>query len=373
MGADKKLIVVSAVALRSGGPLTIVRNVLDYLDSHLSRKYRIKALVYSADVYSAQNSGVEIIVVKGGDNYVSRLKLEYLTFRKWSLEWEPYLWLSLHDMSPRVFAERQAVYCHNPSPFYRPSVKAAFHSPTVTMFSLFYKYLYRINIGRNDFVVVQQDWLRSAFKKMFPIKGNIIVAYPDQPSSNAPVSVQRKKVSSDTVFIYPAYPRIFKNHEVLLRAFRQLLKNGQAPNARLLLTIDGTENKYSEDLVARFGNLKNVDFMGLMPHQKVLELMDKADCLLFPSKLETWGLPITEAKTIGLPIMAADLPYTHETISNYDQVRFFSPDDYQELARLIAGYCKKEKTFFPHLQQEPAPLFTKSWEQLFNYMLEKTV
>jgi glycosyltransferase involved in cell wall biosynthesis len=373
MGTDKKLIVVSAIALRSGGPLTIVREVLTYLDLNLTSVYRVKALVYSKETYLPRNPGMEITVVEGGEKYLTRLKFEYFTFRRWSMEWEPFLWISLHDISPRVVATRQAVYCHNPSPFYRPSLQAAIHSPTVTMFSLFYKYLYRINISRNDFVIVQQGWLRTAFEKMFTIKGEIIVAYPEQPRQGKSKISNNSKEKGERIFIYPAYPRVFKNHEVLLRTFRYLEDTGNASNARLVLTIDGSENKYSKDLVRRFGDLQNVDFVGLLPHEEVMKRLVMADCLLFPSKLETWGLPITEAKAIYLPIIVADLPYSHETVSNYEKVRFFRADDHKELAGLVLRFCQGQEIFEAHVQPEIKPPFTKSWEELFAHLLEDEI
>lgn len=372
MGVDKPLIVVSGIALRSGGPLTIIKDVLNYLETNELHTYRVKALVHSKDVFTPKHQDLEIITVEGGESYLKRLKLEYITFHKWSKQWQPYLWLSLHDISPRVIAKRQAVYCHNPSPFYQASIKSAFYSPAVTLFSFFYKYLYRFNIKSNDFVIVQQQWLRKAFEKMFPIQGKTVVAYAGGPSDSISKRVRCQSNTSQFNFFYPAFPRIFKNHEVLLKAFESLSKSGLASSAQLIVTIDGSENKYSAELVKRFKHLSNVDFIGLRPHDEIMGLMKSADALLFPSKLETWGLPISEAKAVGLPMIVADLPYAHETVSDYDAIRFFNPDDHEELAGLINDFCSGEEIFEDHTFLEPAQPFTESWKQLFTYLLETT-
>lgn len=371
MGENKKVIVVSAIALRSGGPLTIVQEALEYLDNNLTTHYQVKALVSSESVYQPKNKGMDIIPVKNGERYLTRLMFEYITFKKWSKQWQPELWLSLHDISPRVHAKKQAVYCHNPSPFYKASLKDLRYSPTVFIFSLFYKYFYRLNISSNSFIVVQQSWIRTAFKRMFPISGDVVVAYPEQPP---PLNPQRFTSNSSragiTVFVYPAFPRIFKNHEVLLRAFELIERSEAASSARLVLTIDGSENTYSADLVKRYGHLDNVEFVGLLPRSEVMDLMAASDCLLFPSKLETWGLPISEAKSVNLPMLVADLPYAHETVSNYDAVRFFGPDDYEGLSSLITDFCEGRPVTRRHEYPDPAPPFTKSWEDLFTYLLE---
>jgi len=59
----------------------------------------------------------------------------------------------------------------------------------------------------------------------------------------------------------------------------------------------------------------------------------KVKCVIFPSKLETWGLPITEAKELKKPLILSDLSYAHETLGNYEKVLFFNPDSAQELAK----------------------------------------
>lgn len=49
---------------------------------------------------------------------------------------------------------------------------------------------------------------------------------------------------------------------------------------------------------------------------------------LFPIETrETWGLPLSEAKTYKKWIFAADLPYAHEVLYNYSKTRYFPFDD----------------------------------------------
>lgn len=104
---------------------------------------------------------------------------EYIGFNKVSKSLKPKLWLSLHDMSPIVTAERKAVYCHNSTPFYHVKLNQIRYSYKLYLFSVFYKYIYRINIKSNTYVIVQQQWLRNAFAEMYKLdKHKIIVSYP---------------------------------------------------------------------------------------------------------------------------------------------------------------------------------------------------
>lgn len=44
----------------------------------------------------------------------------------------------------------------------------------------------------------------------------------------------------------------------------------------------------------------------------VAAMYSAADALVFPSLTESYGLPLVEAMTIGMPIVAADRPYARE-------------------------------------------------------------
>ena len=55
---------------------------------------------------------------KAKKSWLIRCWYEYYYFNKLSKQLKPYLWLSLHDMTPNVESERLAVYCHNPTPFF---------------------------------------------------------------------------------------------------------------------------------------------------------------------------------------------------------------------------------------------------------------
>lgn len=66
-------------------------------------------------------------------------------------------------------------------------------------FSLFYRYLYQINIHKNDFIVVQQNWLMEAFSNMYSLdKKKIIVAVP----RSANVQIKHKEKRKQLVFVH---------------------------------------------------------------------------------------------------------------------------------------------------------------------------
>jgi glycosyltransferase involved in cell wall biosynthesis len=93
------------------------------------------------------------------------------------------------------------------------------------------------------------------------------------------------------------------------------------------------------------------------------------DALLFPSLLETWGLPLTEAKARGIPILAADLPYARETVGTCSAVRFFDPHNPQGLAELLIELSLGRSQFEAVQRSEPEEPFADGWRALLKILL----
>jgi len=365
----KKIIVISAINIRSAGPLSILHDLLNYLDANLATSYKIIALVHSKSITPNTKNINYIEFPKSITSYLYRLYYEYFYFHKLSKELNPYLWLSLHDMTPRVNASIQAVYCHNPTPFYNLTKKNFLLDKNITLMSFLYKFIYQINIHQNNFIIVQQNWMKNEFKKMFGIK-NIIVA---NPNINISIPTDIKRTQNDKkVFFYPSFPRAFKNFEVICEAVSKLDKKYN-DKFEVLITIYGNENKYAQMIHKKYKDVKNIKFIGLKTRKKVFEIYAQSDCLIFPSKLETWGLPISEYKLFNKPIMAADLPYAHETVGNYNKVNFFKPNDVKMLARYIVAFLENNLIFVKHEAPKKSRLRAESWSELCNILLNTGV
>jgi glycosyltransferase involved in cell wall biosynthesis len=140
----------------------------------------------------------------------------------------------------------------------------------------------------------------------------------------------------------------------------------------LWLTFDGSENRYSAWLRRRFGALQRVKFLGMLKRDEVFELYEQADCLVFPSRLETWGMPISEFKAFHKPMLLADLPYAHETVGGYDQVAFFAPTDALLLADKMRAAVKGRAIFGQVPAPKIEPPYCKSWRELFGMLLSNS-
>jgi glycosyltransferase involved in cell wall biosynthesis len=366
VGKDLKKIVVSAVNFTEGGPLSILKECLEYLSSDLAGSYEIIVLVNDERLFNYKNIKFYSFP-RAKKSWLLRLYYEYIYFLSFSKKLKPFLWLSLHDITPNVKADIRAVYCHNPSPFYKLSFKDAFLAPKFALFNLLYRYLYSLNIKMNNFVIVQQDCLRNKFRRLTKM-GQIIVAHPQTVLGVSSEKQVYPALESSTTFFYPAFPRVFKNFEVICKASEILLKEGVC-NFQVKFTISGDENRYSRHIFNSFRHIKNIKFLGIQSRDAVFDLYNSANCAIFPSKLETWGLPITEFKKYNKPILLADLPYAHETLGVYDKAIFFHPDNHEQLADAMKGLINRTAVFEKtEANAIPYP-FAQNWKELFDILL----
>lgn len=369
----KKNIIISGVNFSEGGPLTVMRSVLDFLDtSPFIGDYNIIALVHSKKLYGNLKN-IELLEYPNIKSaWKNRIKFEYFECKSLSRKLNSYLWLSLHDITPNVISEKRAVYCHNASPFYKGKLFNFLCNPKRFLYTKFYKELYRINIHKNDYVIVQQKWIKDRFLKFFNLKNEkVIVALPNQESERT--ESLNKNFSNikldDFLFFYPAFPREFKNFEIICKAV-EVLKTKVNQKFKVTLTIDGSENSYSKNIVDRFSKNKEIEFVGLLSKDRVDDNYARADCLIFPSKLETWGLPISEFKKYQKPMLVADLPYAYETVGNYSKVHYFDEVNEQKLAESMLAVMNGSIEYTNKGDIKYEDPICRNWDELFKLLLK---
>ncbi len=360
-------IVVSAVNLRKGGTLTVLQDCLRYLSGR--KDLHVTALVHKREL--CDFPGIHYVEIPWSlGSWVKRLWCEYVTMRRLSKTLpETDLWFSLHDTTPRVKARRQAVYCHTSFPFMKIRWQDFRMDAKIPLFALLTQYAYRAFSRRNAFLVVQSVWMREALSRLIGFdKKRMVVA----PPSFRPMEIPGRtgKELGMTTFFYPSTPDCHKNFEVLCEAARLLEQRIGKGRFRVVITVRGDENRYARWLQKHWGNVDSVEFRGLLSREVLAKAYGEATCLVFPSRAETWGLPISEFLPTGKPMILADLPYAHETSAGASQVAFFPVMDAAALSDRMQEVTEGTlSSFGPVEAVEIAPPCAQDWEALFNLLL----
>lgn len=341
--SERRTIVVSGVNLRKGGTLTILRQCLDYLSKNAASDCRIVALVHRRDL--CDYPGIEYIEMPWCiRSWAHRLWAEYVTMHGISKRLaaqdgrKVWLWLSMHDTTPRVEAERQEVYCHTSFPFLKLKAHDWLMDPKIPLFACLTRWSYRINVHRNDSLIVQQNWFADALSRKIGYPRSQIRVI--RPVSVPPPAMEDAVAKSELpTFYFASTADCHKNFETLCEAARLLQEEVGEGRFKVLMTVKGDENRYARWLYKHWGNVSSLDFHGFQSKADLWRTYASSFCFVFPSRVETWGLPISEYASVNPDgrLLLADLPYAHETSEGAKNVRFFPATDPVALKQLMAA------------------------------------
>lgn len=133
-------------------------------------------------------------------------------------------------------------------------------------------------------------------------------------------------------FVYVASGEPHKNHRRLVEAWCLLAAENHYPS--LLLTLDKSRfaalREWIEEQTGQFGlKIDNVD---KLDNGKLGEFYSEAAALIFPSTLESFGLPLVEARSQGLAVLASELDYVRDVL---DPDQSFDPQSSTSIARAV--------------------------------------
>ena len=146
--------------------------------------------------------------------------------------------------------------------------------------------------------------------------------------------------------LYPAKPWPHKNHERLFEAFA--LVRRERPELRLVLTGSG-----------RFPPLpEGAETRGYVSRAEVIDLMQRASALVFPSLYEGFGLPPLEAMACGCPVACSNVASLPEVVG--DAARLFDPRDARPIADGILDVLREPA---PWVERGLARAERFSWDE----------
>lgn len=358
-------IVISAVNIRKGGTLTILRDCLRYLSSRSD--FRVTALVHRRDL--CDFPGIHYVELPWSvRSWLHRIWCEYVVMPRLSRKMQDIdLWFSLHDTTPAVKAQRQVAYCHNSFFSLHTRLRDWYMNPKIPLFALLTKALYKVNVRRNKYLVVQQEWMRRSLSEMLHFPSNRIILSP--PSFMARHFEDLSQKEEVPIFFYPCGPDCHKNVETACEATKLLEKQEGRQRFKLVLTLSGSENRYARWLKNRYSHVSSIDFHGYMNQEELYQYYARAASLVFCSRVETWGLPISEFKPSGKPMILPDMPYARETAAGAASVCYYPCMSVPGLVSAIRSVLHHGEGFGPVPQKSCKAPVAPSWEEVFDLLL----
>ena len=326
-------ILVLDVAASESGALSILRQY--YADFLKDPENRYILCVSGVELESKGNVTVlKYPWVKR--SWLHRLWFEFRELRKLEKTYQPDRALSLQNV---LFTNRKCqkwIYLHQTLPYVAIRFKLR-ENPKLWVYQNVIGKLINASLRRADKVIVQTKWMKEACvraAKIPPERVEIV-----SPAINAAdVIPYRAKGERVERLFYPATALEYKNHMTLLKAIQIIKDQGDLPDLSLSLTVSGKENPLAEQLRAFSDeNRLPVEFLGQLPRSEVMRLYAEST-LIFPSYIESFGLPLLEARTSNAPILASDCPFSREILEGYADAAFFDPFDARNCADAITDF-----------------------------------
>lgn len=321
-----KTIIVNNPAAKEGGALTIlckfIENIIKFNCKH---KFYIFVALDELKRYEKEN--IKIIVI-GKQNCIKRIYWDNYGLKNYleTNRIKPDIFLSLQNTGVNLDKKiYQILYYHQSIPLY--NIQWSLFKKKEQVY-WFYKNIYpfftRQYIRRINKIIVQTSWIKEEFSKKFKYSKNNI--YLMTPPIELPNIKEVKTISKNKFRIfYPASPLIYKNHKLIIEAI--IFLNSKIPKledkVECVFTFSEHENEYLYSLVVENKLDKLIKFIGKIEYKKVLEYYKSSDLLVFPSYIETLGLPLIEAQHFNLRILAINLPYSREVLKKYKKVIYF--------------------------------------------------
>ena len=221
-----------------------------------------------------------------------------------------------------------------------------------------------MSVSSNTTYFVQKKFIQKEFSKKFNVNiEDVYVEFPDIEKIDANKISSLNKNEGETWFVYPATPLLYKKHITLVEALHILKqKNPElAETIKVHLTLKKGIMPDLEREIQRYNLSENFIFHGVIPHDDLLRIYKSSDGLLFPSVIETLGLPLLEAASFGLPIVVSKLGYSEAVIGNYKGTYFVESGNIDQWYNAIINIVQNKKKY-EHLVQNDY----SSWNELFS-------
>lgn len=365
---DKKVIFLNNPAATCGGALTILKQYISEVAKNLEKNV-ITYVFCTVDLSEYECENVKIIKDIKAKRGTERIVWDLYGLKKWSKEnrIKPDLLVSLQNTAIKGFQKvPQIVYLHQSIPYYT-NIKWDIRKKEQRVY-WFYRHIYKLIVGmslKNNYVVVQTNWMKDAVINSHNINSNKVLVV--KPTVNLKSSEIIDLNIDKNMLFYPASNQFYKNHITLIKALNIIVNEKKLVDIKLYLTIDNISmlNDECKENIRRFNLENNIVFLGHLKTEELISYYLKSNIVLFPSYIETVGLPLIEAKNLNKKIVVANLEYSKEVLSKYINVKFIEYKDYRKWANEILEFMRKKELDYKSVIEGDET----SWKKLKEFIM----
>ena len=339
-------ILVIDVAAEYAGALTILKDFIKEASNHRDIEWTI---LVSQNGLALNIPNIKIVSFPWTKrSWIHRLYFETIYLKK-IVDYDKYshvislqnTFLVLEDTKDVSYTSHLLI--HHPVQFFRGFLNPLnFEGFKMILRKYLIGSLIKYSSRRVDNIYVQTNWMKEEVLKWDNGNSINVRLINSILIDDHQITFSLQDFMKERAFIYPAAAGYVKNHIIILKALKYL-KNKYNESPKVIFTINDNENQTSKRLYRYVTENKlNVSFIGRIERERLFTYYTKCS-VVFPSLIETYGLPLYEAVSFNTPIVAIDLPYAHEALDDYPNKEYFK--DHKELAKKMLIILDQNNNF----------------------------
>lgn len=338
------MILIDAVFIHTGGG----KALLDYLISELNRTdvqvFYLLDQRYKPQIPVTSFDNVEFI-----SGFFNRCKFYNKNRNKFSKIF------CLGNIPPHIYLKNTEVmmYLHSAS-YLEPVIQTTIKQKIAQYVK---KMIFRVLLNNSDLWMVQTEYMKKLFQKTNKVLGHNIKILPFFKTIEKDFETPDKEKNS---FFYPGTAEPHKNHERLIDAF--CIFYDQYKTGCLYLTVEERFKEIFDYIESKKLKSYPIYNLGYISDKKNMgKRYSKSEYLVFPSLMESFGLPLIEATEFNCKIIAANLGYVTQVCVPSST---FDPYDVQNMSEAFADAVQNNDL------PESYVIVHNQIHQIINYIIE---
>ncbi len=173
-------------------------------------------------------------------------------------------------------------------------------------------------------IIAVSENTKEDLKKLYGVlEDKIKVIYEGYDQENQKSNIKNQnvnakfKINSKYLFFIGRLEKR-KNIIGIIKAFEILKEQYKLPHKLVLAGKFGYGEEKIREEIKNINCPKDIILLGYVSEEEKWELMKNADVFLFPTFYEGFGIPILEAQSVGVPVVAGDNSSIPEISTNYE-------------------------------------------------------
>ena len=184
-----------------------------------------------------------------------------------------------------------------------------YYSQNTTLWIFLKRLLEKLIIKKIDLILANSCFLQKSIKEIYNKESQILYPPLDEWFENHKIE---QKQNNFTLFTYSRWVK-WKNIWLVFQLYDEL--KIIFPELKIIIWGEGEELDIYKN---KYKRIKDMEFLGILDRQSILENLKQSNVFLFPSKIDSFWLVIIESMSQAVPVVCFDKPGQDEIITNWE-------------------------------------------------------